>query len=116
MVGIRSPDGLVVMSCTIHPGVLRLIPKREEPRKTGRHPVLKYRVPHGSHPAVYVGVVECAPASLPTASSSLTHTRRMDGFYNQNADQLGSLAGLSFPVVYVGLVSYFLLFYFHNGF
>ena len=27
------------------------VPKREEPGKTGRHPVLKYRVPHGSHPA-----------------------------------------------------------------
>ena len=45
-----------------------------------------------------------APASLPPASSSLTHTRRMDGFCNQNADQLGSLAGLSFPAVYVGVV------------
>jgi hypothetical protein len=41
-----------------------------------------------------------APASLPLASSSLTHTRRMDGFCNQNADQLGSFAGLSFPAVY----------------
>jgi hypothetical protein len=48
MVGIRSPDGLVVGSCTSHPGVLGSIPKREEPGKTGRHPVLKYRVPHGS--------------------------------------------------------------------
>ncbi len=39
--------------------------------------------------------------------SSLTHTCRMDGFCNQNADQLGSLAGLSFPAVYslyVGVV------------
>ena len=27
-----------------------------------------------------------APASLPPASSSLTYTRRMDGFCNQNAD------------------------------
>jgi hypothetical protein len=45
-----------------------------------------------------------APASLPPASSSLTHARRMDGFCNQNADQLGSLAGLSFPAVYVGVV------------
>jgi len=33
-----------------------------------------------------------------------THTRRMDGFCNQNADQLGSLGGLSFPAVYVGVV------------
>jgi hypothetical protein len=32
------------------------------------------------------------------------NSRRMDGFCNQNADQLGSLAGLSFPVVYVGIV------------
>ena len=31
MVGIRSPDGLVVGSCTSHPGVLGSIPKREEP-------------------------------------------------------------------------------------
>ena len=41
------------------------------------------------------GVAECASASLPPASSSLTHARRMDGFCNQNADQLGYLAGLS---------------------
>jgi hypothetical protein len=36
-------------ACTSHPGVLGSIPKREEPGNTGRHPVLKYRVPHGSH-------------------------------------------------------------------
>jgi hypothetical protein len=53
---------------------------------------------------LYVSVVECAPASLPPASSSLTHARRMDGFCNQNADQLGSLAGLSLLTVYVGVV------------
>ena len=41
MVGIRSPHGLVVGSYTSHPGVLGSIPKREEPGKTGRHPVLK---------------------------------------------------------------------------
>jgi len=35
MVGIRSPDGLVVGSRTSHPGVLGSIPKREEPGKTG---------------------------------------------------------------------------------
>ena len=34
-VGIRSPDGLVVGSCTSSPGVLGSIPKREEPGKTG---------------------------------------------------------------------------------
>jgi hypothetical protein len=50
MVGIRSPDGLVVGSCPRHPGGLGSIPKREDPGKTGRHPVLKYRVPHGSQP------------------------------------------------------------------
>ena len=39
--------------------------------------------------------------------SSLTHARRMDGFCNQNADQLGYLAGplfhdsLSFDLTYV---------------
>ena len=42
-------DGLVVRSCTSHPGVLGSIPKREEPGKTCA-PCLKYRVPHGSHP------------------------------------------------------------------
>jgi hypothetical protein len=41
MVGIRSPDGLVVGSFTSHPGVLGSIPKREEPGETGRHPVFK---------------------------------------------------------------------------
>jgi hypothetical protein len=45
-----------------------------------------------------------ASDSLPPATSSLTHERRMDGFCNQNADQLGSLAGLSFLTVYVGVV------------
>jgi hypothetical protein len=53
---------------------------------------------------VYVGVVECAPASLSPTSSSLTHARRMDGFCNQNADQFGSLAGPSLLTVYVGVV------------
>jgi hypothetical protein len=45
-----------------------------------------------------------APASLPPASSSLTHARRMDGFCNQNADHLGYLAGQSLLTVYVGVV------------
>jgi hypothetical protein len=48
MVGIRSPDGLVV---GLAPATLefwvRFPFKREEPGKTGRHSVLKYRVPHG---------------------------------------------------------------------
>jgi hypothetical protein len=60
---------------------------------------------HGSHPfSNGIFRSDGAPASLPPASSSFTHTRRMDGFCNQNADQLGSLAGLSFPAVYVGAV------------
>jgi hypothetical protein len=42
--------------------------------------------------------------ALPSASSSLTHARKMDGFCNQNSDQLGSLAGLSLLTVYVGVV------------
>jgi hypothetical protein len=58
-----------------------------------------------SSPAVYVGVVACAPASLPPASSSLTHARGMDGFCNHTADQLGSLAGPSSPAAYVGVVA-----------
>jgi hypothetical protein len=45
--GLQIPDGLVVRSCTSHPGVLGSIPKPEEPGKTGAS-VLKYRVPHGS--------------------------------------------------------------------
>jgi hypothetical protein len=40
--------------------------------------------------------------SLPPVSSSLTHAHRMDGFCNQNTDQLGSLAGHSLLTVYVG--------------
>ncbi len=44
--------------------------------------------------------------SLPPVSSSLTHTSRMDGFCNQITDQLGSLTGLSFPAVYVGVVEW----------
>jgi hypothetical protein len=47
MVGIRSPIGLVVESCTSHPGVLGSIPKREEPGKTGA-PCVK--VPGSSSP------------------------------------------------------------------
>ena len=33
--GLQIPDGLVVRSCTSHPGVLGSIPTREEPGKTG---------------------------------------------------------------------------------
>jgi hypothetical protein len=67
-----------------------------------RRPV---RLPRRTVPSNCIcGVVECAPASLSPASSSLTHARRMDGFCNQNADQLGYLAGPSLLTVYVGVV------------
>jgi hypothetical protein len=42
---LRGP-GLVVRSCTSHPGVLGSIPKARNQGKQA-HPVLKYRVPHG---------------------------------------------------------------------
>jgi len=45
MVGIRSPIGLVVGSCTSHPGVLGSFPNERNQGKQA-HPVLKYRVPH----------------------------------------------------------------------
>jgi len=48
MVGIRSPIGLVVGSCTSHPGVLGSIPKREEPGKTGA-PCVKGEEESGGH-------------------------------------------------------------------
>jgi len=60
MVGIRSPIGLVVGSCTSHPGVLGLAPAtlvfwaripNERNQEHQAHPVLRYRVPHGSHRA-----------------------------------------------------------------
>jgi hypothetical protein len=53
-------------------------------------------------PTAFSGPMALPPPS--PASSSLTHARRMDGFCNQNADQLGSLAGLSLLTVYVGVV------------
>jgi hypothetical protein len=72
MVGIRSPDGLVVGSCTSHPGVLGSIPKREEPGKTGA-PCIKVpgssRVPvrdgqtHPHRPRVVVSHSTCPPLS-----------------------------------------------------
>ena len=43
-----APDPRWSGGCTSHRGVLGSIPKQEEPGKTGCHPVLKYRVPHGS--------------------------------------------------------------------
>jgi hypothetical protein len=80
-VGSRSPDGWDQIprwaggwACTSHPGVLGSIPKREEPGKTG------------------------APCIKVPGSS------RVPGFCNQNADQLGYLAGPSLLTVYVGVV------------
>ena len=56
-----------------------------------------------THPFVGAPILQrhFQPSDL---NASLTHTRRMHGFCNQNADQRGSLAGLSFPAVYVGVV------------
>jgi hypothetical protein len=54
-------------------------------------------------PTAFSGPMARPPLS--PASSSLTHARRMDGFCNQNADQLGSLAGPSLLTVYVGGVA-----------
>ena len=79
MVGIRSPIGLVVGSCTSHPGVLgsipkREIPKREEPGKTGA-PCIKVpgssRVPvrdgqtSPHRPWLVVSRSTCPPLSSP---------------------------------------------------
>jgi hypothetical protein len=74
--GIRSPIGLVVGSCTSHPGVLGSIPKREEPGKTGA-PCVKVpgssraRVPgfltgprtHPYRPRLVVSHSACRPLS-----------------------------------------------------
>ena len=72
MVGIRSPDGLVVGSYTSHPGVLGSFPKREEPGKTGA-PCVKVpgssRVPvrdeqtHPHSPRLVVSHSTCPPLS-----------------------------------------------------
>jgi hypothetical protein len=51
MVGIRSPDGLVV---GLAPATLEFWVRFPNERNQGKqaHPVLKYRVPQGSHPAL----------------------------------------------------------------
>jgi hypothetical protein len=77
-----------------------------------RLPPLRVLLPHTHiHAGWMVSATKTPTSSAPSQdylfplySSSLTHTRRMDGFCNQNADQLSALAGLSFPVVYVGVV------------
>jgi hypothetical protein len=89
------PPPLAMGALSLRPG--SSAPSPTTPRRVGPSPPT-------AHHAVYVGVVECGPASLPPASSTLTHAHRMDGFCNQNTDQLGSLAGLSLLTVYVGVV------------
>ena len=81
----RSANHYCGWACTSHPGVLGSIPKREEPGKTGRHPVLKYRVPRGSHlcslvcdgqtsphrPRLVVSRSTCPQISLPSPRKQL---------------------------------------------
>jgi len=80
MVGIRSPIGLVVGSCTSQLGVLGSIPKREEPGKTGA-PCVKVpgssRVPvrdgqtHPHRPRLVVSRSTCPPLSSPPTRAAL---------------------------------------------
>jgi hypothetical protein len=53
-------------------------------------------------PTAFSGPMARPPPSPPRPPPS--HARRMDGFCNQNANQLGSLAGPSLLTVYVGVV------------
>jgi hypothetical protein len=76
MVGIRSPDGLVVGSCTSHPEILGSIPKREEPGKTGA-PCIKVpgssRVPSlvcGGQPSPHKPRLVVSHSTCPPLSSS----------------------------------------------
>jgi hypothetical protein len=77
-------DGLVVRSCTSHPGVLGSIPKREEPGKTCA-PCLKYRVPHGSHP----------PRSLVCGGQTIPHKPRLVVNPIRRAEDAGESHGAS---------------------
>ena len=75
MVGIRSPDGLVVGSSTSHPGVLGSVPKREEPGKTGAQAQPGCaKVPGSSRvplrPRLVVSRSTCPPLTIPP------HTRK----------------------------------------
>ena len=65
MVGIRSPDGLVVGSCTSNPEVLGSIPEREEPGKTGA-PCLHGQPPGYVEGELVIEVPEEAQGSLLT--------------------------------------------------
>jgi hypothetical protein len=69
--GLQIPDGWDQIprwsggwACTSYPGVLGSFPKREEPGKTRRHPVLTYRVPHGSHLKSKVRIAAAKVAAL----------------------------------------------------
>ena len=79
MVGIRSPDGLLVGSCTSHPGVLGSIPN-EEPGKTGAPCV---QVPGSSRvPLVFdvsIAHDRFGSSSHVQQNGLLTHTQDLDG-------------------------------------
>jgi hypothetical protein len=77
MVGIRSPDGLVV---GLAPATLEFWVRFPNERNQGKqaHPVLKYRVPHGSQ-------CRCSRmrARLPLPRVLLPHTCTQDGWFLQ---------------------------------
>ncbi len=122
MVGIRSPIGLVVGSCTSHPGVLGSIPKREEPGKTGA-PCVKVpgssRVPslvrdertHPHRPRLVVYHSTCRPLSssppreqLCNRSCSNKHTHLCllaRTFSEEDSGFLGGLAGQSLKKTFI---------------
>ena len=68
MVGIRSPIGLVVGSCTSHPGVLGSIPKRENSQQ------LKHRTPTTPTPTTSP-VVKAKRQMTSTSSSTSSNPR-----------------------------------------
>ncbi len=65
-----------------NPGGLGSFFKRVEPGKTGRHPVLKYRVPHGSQKCTL-------PLALPFSSATPTTSRAgyLTYFYCTNRER-----------------------------
>ena len=93
MVGIRSPIGLVVGSCTSHPGVLGSIPKREEPGKTGA-PCVK--VPGSSRVPSFIAHVLHSPPPPPANSfvigpAVINTTGRHPGGGDRDGMDLGSV-------------------------
>ena len=66
----HAQDACIFRACTSHPGVLGSIPKREEPGKTERHPLLKYRVPHGSQLRINLNVEGCGIVAVPVHAPS----------------------------------------------